>query len=274
VGALVHRSGEVDYVIVGTATGLMLPDIGRLRAAQGRFRALRLVHTHLFGEPLSRDDITDLTRLRLDLVSAVVLSPEGEPRAMAWAYNVPRGERGGEPFETSGLVPYGQPQPNFGELISALEREFEQHSRLREVRGKDGRAILVHVGEKGGRVPRTAPTRAWPSSRVWPRPRAWRSTGHSAPRAHRSQVRARKRQLESGDARHRARRRNPDLRSGSVSAQATAINDRTDLRVIDRSQLILDICAARKSMTASSGWSSRSSVCAAAPGPGTTRSAA
>ena len=35
VGALVHRSGEVDYVVVGHATGLMLPDIGRLRAAEG-----------------------------------------------------------------------------------------------------------------------------------------------------------------------------------------------------------------------------------------------
>jgi GTP-binding protein HflX len=32
VGALVHRSGAVDSVIVGHATGLMLPDIGRLRA--------------------------------------------------------------------------------------------------------------------------------------------------------------------------------------------------------------------------------------------------
>src|SRR5262245_39996305 len=60
VGALVHRSGEVDYVIVGDATKLMLPDIGRLRAAEGRFRGLRLVHTHLFGEPLTRDDMVDL----------------------------------------------------------------------------------------------------------------------------------------------------------------------------------------------------------------------
>ena len=64
VGALVHRSGAVDYVVVGDATRLLLPDIGRLRAAQGRFRALRLVHTHLFGEPLTRDDLVDLTRLR------------------------------------------------------------------------------------------------------------------------------------------------------------------------------------------------------------------
>ncbi|MGC4066108.1 MAG: hypothetical protein QM784_15970 [Polyangiaceae bacterium] len=66
VGALVHRSGTVDFVIVGDASGLLLPDIGRLRAAEGRFRALRLVHTHLYHEPLTRDDLTDLTRLRLD----------------------------------------------------------------------------------------------------------------------------------------------------------------------------------------------------------------
>src|SRR5512138_1116522 len=89
VGALVHRSGEVDYVIVGDASALMLPDIGRLRAAEGRFRALRLVHTHLFNEPLTRDDLTDLTRLRLDLVAAILLNPTGEPRSLTWAYNVP-----------------------------------------------------------------------------------------------------------------------------------------------------------------------------------------
>src|SRR5262245_49545879 len=89
VGALVHRSGEVDYVIVGDTTKLMLPDIGRLRAAEGRFRGLRLVHTHLFGEPLTRDDMIDLVRLRLDLVAAVILSPEGEPRSLQYAYNTP-----------------------------------------------------------------------------------------------------------------------------------------------------------------------------------------
>jgi len=57
VGVLVHRSGQVDYVVVGDASKLMLPDIGRLRAADGRFRGLRLVHTHLRGEPLTRDDL-------------------------------------------------------------------------------------------------------------------------------------------------------------------------------------------------------------------------
>jgi GTPase len=148
VGALVHRSGQVDYVVVGHATGLMLPDIGRLRAAEGRFRALRLIHTHLFNEPLTKDDLVDLTRLRLDLVSAILLNPASEPQRMSYAYNVPTFEGKGTPYAVVGPVPYGQQEPNFDELITSLEAEFAQHERTRKVAAKDGRAILIHVGDK------------------------------------------------------------------------------------------------------------------------------
>src|ERR1700730_2292294 len=41
VGVLVHRSGQVDYVVVGDASKLMLPAIGRLRPAEWRFRGMR-----------------------------------------------------------------------------------------------------------------------------------------------------------------------------------------------------------------------------------------
>jgi GTP-binding protein HflX len=182
VGALVHRSGAVDSVIVGTSTGLMLPDIGRLRAAHGRFRALRLVHTHLFDEPLTRDDLVDLTRLRLDLVCAVLVSPDGDPTALTWAYNMPtrdgdepaaassaenranggsrnavngNGTPGGSStrtdaaarsYEVVGPRPYGQPQPHFGQLITSLEEEFARRARTRAVHRE--RAMLIHVGDK------------------------------------------------------------------------------------------------------------------------------
>jgi GTP-binding protein HflX len=147
-GALVHRSGTVDFVIVGDASGLLLPDIGRLRAAEGRFRALRLIHTHLFHEPLTRDDLTDLTRLRLDLVAAVQLSPDGEPRGLTWAYNVPSRSPEDPTFHVEGPVPWGTPQPHFGQLISSLEEEFARLSPVKAVVAKDGRAILIHVSEK------------------------------------------------------------------------------------------------------------------------------
>jgi GTPase len=148
VGALVHRSGEVDYVIVGDAGKLMLPDIGRLRAAEGRFRGLRLVHTHVRGEPLTRDDIVDLVRLRLDLIAAIQMNHLGEARGLVYAYNVPADGEGELPYREVGPLPIGQVHVHVGALMSDLEAEFAKRGKARAVAAKDGRAILVHVAEK------------------------------------------------------------------------------------------------------------------------------
>ncbi len=147
---LIHRSGEVDYVVVGDAGKLMLPDIGRLRAAEGRFRGLRLVHTHVRGEPLTRDDLVDLVRLRLDLVCAIQISPRGEVRSMHYAYNIPA-ETGEVPYREVGPLPPGQVDVDVAELMSGLEAEFARKTRARTVEAKDGRAILLHVGDKSER---------------------------------------------------------------------------------------------------------------------------
>ena len=58
-------------MILGDASHLDLPDIGRLRGGTGRFRGLRLIHTHLRGESLTQDDLNDLALLRLDLVAMI-----------------------------------------------------------------------------------------------------------------------------------------------------------------------------------------------------------
>src|SRR5512139_3097347 len=156
VGVLVHRSGEIDHVVVGDATRLMLPDIGRLRAAQGRLRGIRLVHTHLFGEELTRDDIVDLVRLRLDLVAAIQLTPEGEPKSVHYAHVIPpdprrqngKAEERVPPYRVVGPVLWGRLTNDFGEVVRSLEAEFARVRLLRANEAKDGRAILVHVGEK------------------------------------------------------------------------------------------------------------------------------
>jgi GTP-binding protein HflX len=144
----VHRSGQVDYVIVGDAGKLWLPDIGRLRAAEGRFRGLRLVHTHLRNEPLTRDDLVDLVRLRLDLVAAIQLSSGYEPRAMVYAHNVPGEDPNRAPYLALGPIPIGRVSVHVGALMSDLEAEFAKTVRGREILAKDGRAILVHVADK------------------------------------------------------------------------------------------------------------------------------
>ena len=146
VGALVQRSGQVEYVVIGDSAKLMLPDIGRFRGGGSRFRGLRLIHTHLRSEPLSRDDLVDLTRLRLDLVAAICLSTEGNPQSVHYAHCVPMPEgTQAEPFRTYGPIPYGKLDCNPAALIGALEEEFARVSRTRRTQAKDGRAILVHV---------------------------------------------------------------------------------------------------------------------------------
>ena len=245
VGVLVHRSGSIDSVIVGTATGLMLPDIGRLRAAQGRFRGVRLVHTHLYNEPLSRDDLTDLTRLRLDLVAAVLLSPEGEPRQFTFAFNVPTYAANDSPYRVEGPYHWGQAQPDFGSLIASLEQEFARRSNTREIRAKDGRAILVHVSEKRSGAARHAASRLDELESL-----AETAGVEVADRI--TQIR------DSLDAKYvvgkgkleaivlRAIELDAEtliFDNALTPAQVSGIAGHTDLKVIDRTQLILDIFA-------------------------------
>src|SRR5690606_25921700 len=111
------------------ATKLMLPDLGRLRAAEGRFRGVRLVHTHLRREPLTRDDLVDLTRLRLDLVAAILLAPDGSPQQVHYAHCVPVAEDSEEePFRQVGPMPYFKLELDPSRLIAALEEEFARIS--------------------------------------------------------------------------------------------------------------------------------------------------
>ena len=71
VGVLIDRKGDVTHVLVGDDHELELPDLGRWGAESGRLRGLRLVHVHLKNEPLTEDDDNDLARLGLDLVCAI-----------------------------------------------------------------------------------------------------------------------------------------------------------------------------------------------------------
>jgi GTPase len=144
VGVLVHRSGEVDYVIAGDSSKLDLPDVGRLRAAEGRLRGLRLIHTHVRGEPLTQDDLVDLVRLRLDVVCAIQLAPTGDVRALSYAHIA----TGQPPYKIIGPLLPGRADLDVGALVSEIETELGKRQQGREVRAKDGRAILVFVTEK------------------------------------------------------------------------------------------------------------------------------
>jgi GTP-binding protein HflX len=110
---------------------------------------VRLIHTHLRGEPLTRDDLIDLAKLRLDLVAAILMKPGGALGPMTCAHLLPPNPEGEqwrvlEPISAHELQKYRA--PDFQELIRALEDEFAEHARTARVvdDGRD-RAVLVQV---------------------------------------------------------------------------------------------------------------------------------
>src|SRR5262249_43359324 len=169
VGVLLNRKGQVEYVMVGNAKQIEMPDFGRARVSADRFRGLRCVHTHLLGEKLTQDDLTDLALLRLDLMSIVqVDKTNGLPGLVYSAHLVPGG--GDSAFlhrlsSTSNLIPAqggiqngadgasfeflepnvpSQLNTDFISLINSLENEMARvRQTARQRQTNRDRAILI-----------------------------------------------------------------------------------------------------------------------------------
>ena len=246
VGVLLNRAGAVEFVIVGDATKLMLPDLGRLRAGSGRFRGVRLVHTHLRREPLTRDDLVDLTRLRLDMVAAIMLAPDGTPQQVQYAYCVPTPEGSDEqPFRQVGPLPYFKLDLDPAQLVSALEEEFARAARKRRLVAKDGRAILVHVCDKKS------------AHRALASLNELKELARTAGVEVADTVLQVRDQVDPKYVLGRGKLEDVVLRAMQLDvevlifdrnlapAQSTAVAQMTDLKVLDRTQLILDIFAQR-----------------------------
>lgn len=244
VGVLLNRRGQPEQVIIGDANKLWLPDFGRLRAGRGRLRGLRLIHTHLKDEILSNDDLTDLSLLRLDLVAAISLTPAGLPAQVQLAHLLPENPQG-QLWRVWPSISVYELDVNFHDLIESLEEEFARASRVQKAdQGKD-RAILVHV--------RTRATHRSEATCVDELKELCRTAGVNV-----LDVMIQRREridpryvVGRGKLDELVQQANqlgaeilifdPDL----LPAQARAISEATELKVIDRTMLILDIFAQR-----------------------------
>lgn len=147
IALLINRKGSVEYVIVGDAKRIMLPDLKRQRVGSTRYRGLRCIHTHLSGEKLSHDDLLDLTLLRLDLMSAITMDNEGLPMTVYSAYANPSTTdiENEQPWILMEPKAPSQIDEDFLSLIQSLETESnKQISGLKGQKRKE-RAILIGV---------------------------------------------------------------------------------------------------------------------------------
>lgn len=251
IGALVDRSGHVEYVMVGDNRSIQLPDFKRIRVAVDRFRGLRCVHTHLRGEGLTQDDLTDLALLRLDLMVAIDVNPtDGFPGLVNAAHLLPMTVR--DVQTNNDLKPYAflapkiasQLDDDFLSLINSLEEEMARNRHAtRQAVGKD-RTILVGVT--------TGPVADAEESMA-----ELFELASSGGIVVQDQVIQRRQAIDPRTVLGRGKLDELLIRSLQLGAdmlvfdrelspaQIRSLSEATDLKIIDRSQLILDIFAQR-----------------------------
>jgi GTP-binding protein HflX len=252
VGVLINRKGQIEYVMVGTAKQIELPDFGRARVSEDRFRGLRCVHTHLLGEKLTQDDLTDLALLRLDLMSIIQVDrKDGLPGMVHSAHLVPTNAENLDAESQS--LPYQFLTPNipaqldtdFVQLINSLEDEMAR-IRLTARTRQPGRDRAILVGVTTGDTDEAAESLA-----------ELKELAESADVVILDTVIQRRPQIDPktvlgkgklDDLLIRSMRLGADILVFDTElspAQVRSLSDATELKVIDRPQLILDIFAQR-----------------------------
>lgn len=242
LGVLVDRRGRIEALVVGDAKRLYLPEIGRARGGGVRLRGLRLIRTVLSGDLITQDDLTDLSKLRLDMVAGLRVGEDPRRRdRIAWAHLLPKTMA--EPWRIQHANAWDALDFDFVDFIGELETELE-HSTERTRSTQKERALIVYVRTRdvSNHDARLAElfelatsanidaTEAFVQSRSQLDPKF--AVGSGA--IEEVELRALKLDCEL-------------LIFGQdlTPAQVRSINERTRLRVIDRSQLILDIFAQR-----------------------------
>ncbi|MFP4194031.1 MAG: GTPase HflX [Desulfosalsimonas sp.] len=243
IGLLIERSGKIVKVTVGDNQKIMLPDTSDYKTPPGRLKGLRCIHTHLNDESLTRDDLTDLSLLRLDLMASINATRRGVPGDMHVAHILPSPSDQG-PHQFLPSTDPKNPGINCIELIRAIEDELSDYQALREVKTGRERAVLVSVT--------TAPKK-----------QAEASLGELRELARSSGI-----EVLGTVVQHR-KKINPKFLMGTGKleeltihamhlgatlvifdqelnpSQIRSITDQVEFRVIDRTQLILDIFAQR-----------------------------
>ncbi len=243
LGLLIDRNARVVSVIVGKNDLLYLPDLGRLRTASGNLRKLRLVQTEFSNKPdlkIPQDVLTDLEKLRLDSVAVVKLA--GNQIKLSWAWLIPRTSQTSLTYETQEDIFLHQLEIDYLDWIQDLEQELGA-TTLNTKGNLTDRALIIGVYSKG---------RVNIQSRMLEMRELARTAGVEIVGEYLQQRKLDPKTLvgkgKLTEITLEALRLDANLLIFDrelTPAQWRSINTSTDLKVIDRSMLILDIFALR-----------------------------
>ena len=243
IGLLISREGEIYAVLMGDNREVLIPDLSQFRPIKRGLRGIWLVHTHLKNEPLSEEDLTDLALLRLDLMVAVGVLQNGLPGMIYIAHLIPPNKEG-KIYQVNPPLSIHQIDSSAGALLETIYAEFDAQERTFATADRKERAMLISASlesrtlqeeslEELAELSRSAQLN--PIESVVQRPKALHP----------------KYLLGAGkikDVVMKALQMQADLlifNQSLTSLQTKAIGEVTEMKVLDRTALILDIFAQR-----------------------------
>ncbi len=243
IGLLITRRGIIEQVLVGAGCAPSFESLAKFRVGSHSLRGLRLIRTHLHDDPLSQDDLTHLALLRLDLIGVLGVNEQGEPGLLHFAHLLPPNQQG-EVSRILSAVSFHDLDLQLDTFLHALESDLQRSDTKHDIAGGSESAILVSAAPK---------SHAEQEEHLEELNELAESAGvrvldRIAQRTHEGYERYLLGKGKLKEVVMRALQKGADLvifDQDLAPAQARAISEVTDLKVIDRTQLILDIFARR-----------------------------
>ena len=244
IGLLIDRRGIIRFVIVGDHHGLVIPRLDDYRFGSDRLNGLRFIHTHLDQSSLSEEDLADLVLLRMDYIAAVTMHANGTPKKIFCGHLLPK-SIDNKIYTLLPAIQSSELQIDCRKQILALEAEMSHHETDQIANQGGERAFLVHVAHPSEKQSATESMdeleELASSSRVNIIDRVIQYRQKQDPRFLLGKGKIRSLALQ-------AIQKNANLIIFDQElnpSQIRSITDEVDLRVIDRTQLILDIFASQ-----------------------------
>ena len=167
VSIVVNRRGQVVNVTVGQPSEVNMPELRGVRVGPGRLCGHRIIHTHLRNasstsvSDINKQNLQCLARNRLDMLAQIDVNPEGTfsrskgehaqfANAVSTAHLLPGRDSEGRLWK---LLPPSTArkaqEENFETLISALEDEFRRLAPGLPVAEGEERAVLAALIKAG-----------------------------------------------------------------------------------------------------------------------------
>ena len=243
IGLLITRRGVVEQVLVGAGCAPTFESLAKFRVGSHALRGLRLIRTHLHDDPLSQDDLTHLALLRLDLIGVLGVDETGEPSLLHLAHLLPPNQQG-EVCRLLKPVPFHDLDLQLDVFLHGLDSDLQRADSTHDVAGGRESAILVSAAPRS----HAEQEEHLEELKELAESAGVRVLDRIAQRTHEGFERYLLGKGKLKEVVMRALQKGADLvifDQDLAPAQARAISEVTDLKVIDRTQLILDIFARR-----------------------------